>query len=86
MVADITNPSGIFEQIRVPVPGCIVVFGAGPKIGHVGLVTEVSDGKMKKVIHCSSGNDKNFKDSIQETSPAVFNRADTVWGRYTDVI
>ena len=37
---------------------------------------------MEKVIHCSSGNDKKFKDSIQETTPEVFNRADTVFGRF----
>jgi hypothetical protein len=86
MVEDINSSSGIFDKLHTPVPGCIVVFGAGPKIGHVGLVSEVADGKMKKVIHCSSGNDKNFKDSIQETSPAVFNRADTVWGKFTGII
>ncbi len=85
MVEDINSQAGIFERITTPEIGCIVVYGAGPKIGHVGMVSEVGNGEMKKVIHCSAGNDKKFKDAIQETSPAVFNRADAVWGRFTMV-
>ena len=86
MVADVNSPSGIFEKINTPEVGCIVVYGAGAQIGHVGFVSEVTNGKMTKVIHCSSGNDKKFSDSIQETSPAVFNRADALWGRFVQVI
>jgi LysM repeat protein len=82
MVADINSQVGIFERLVVPEVGCIVVYGAGNKIGHVGIVSETQSGKMKKVIHCSAGNDRKFKDAIQETSPAVFNRADTLWGRF----
>lgn len=82
IVADINSNAGIFEKIRTPEPGCIVVYGAGSKIGHTGIVSKVSNGLMEKVIHCSSGNDKKFKDSIQETTPEVFNRADTVFGRF----
>lgn len=82
MVADVNSSAGIFERITTPEPGCIVVFGAGNAIGHVGLVSKVSNGQMDKVIHCSSGNDRNFNDSIQETGPQIFNRPDTVWGRY----
>ena len=63
-----------------------MVYGAGNKIGHVGIVSEVKNGKMTKVIHCSSGNDKKYNDSIQETSPTVFNRPDILWGRFTDLI
>ncbi|WP_276482658.1 LysM peptidoglycan-binding domain-containing protein [Paraflavitalea pollutisoli] len=86
MEADVKSSSGIFEGLNTPEPGCIVVFGAGNAIGHVGLVSEVANGKMKKVIHCSSGNDANFRDSIQETGPAVFNRADALWGRFAGVV
>ena len=82
MVADINSNAGIFEKITTPEPGCIVVYGAGAKIGHTGIVSKVVNGTMDKVIHCSSGNDKKFKDSIQETSPDIFNRADTVFGRF----
>jgi murein DD-endopeptidase MepM/ murein hydrolase activator NlpD len=82
MVADVRSDAGIFEKLNVPEVGCIVVYGAGAAIGHVGLVSEVTNGKMKKVIHCSSGNDSKFSDSIQETAPAVFDRADALWGRF----
>ena len=86
MEADIKDSAGIFERLTTPEPGCIVVFGAGNKIGHVGIVSEVASGKMAKVIHCSSGNDRNFQDSIQETAPTVFNRADALWGKFTQVV
>lgn len=82
MVEDIKSSTGIFERLDTPELGCIVVYGAGAKIGHVGLVSEVKQGKMTKVIHCSKGNDTKFHDAIQETSPRVFERADTVWGRF----
>ena len=86
IVSDVESPSGIFEKISTPEPGCIVVYGAGRAIGHVGIVSEVKAGVMKRVIHCSSGNSRNFGTAIQETSPVVFNRADTVWGRFSGVL
>lgn len=86
MEADIKSVSGIFNKIDTPEVGCIAVFGAGNKIGHVGIVSEVKNGKMTKVIHCSSGNDKKFNDSIQETSPSIFNRPDILWGKFSDLI
>jgi LysM repeat protein len=83
MEADVNSPTGIFERLQRPEPGCIVVYGAGPKlIGHVGLVSEVANSAMKKVIHCSSGNSKTFRAAIQETTPTVFNRPDAIWGRF----
>jgi hypothetical protein len=82
MVEDINSSTGIFERLTVPSVGCIVVYGAGKKIGHVGIVSEVQNNLMKKVIHCSSGNSSKFNAAIQETSPSVFNRPDSVWGRF----
>lgn len=86
MEADINSRSGIFEKLTTPEVGCIVVYGAGSQIGHIGFVSEVANGKMTKVIHCSSGNDRKFNDSIQETAPTIFNRADALWGRYTQTL
>ena len=83
--ADILSSTGIFELLQKPEPGCIVVYGAGKQIGHVGIVSEVLDGKMKKVIHCSKGNYTTYKDAIRETEPTVFNRKDVLWGRYCEV-
>jgi murein DD-endopeptidase MepM/ murein hydrolase activator NlpD len=85
MVEDINSQAGIFEKLNIPEVGCIVVYGAGSKIGHVGIVSEVVNGKMTKVIHCSAGNSAKFNDSIQETAPNVFNRADALWGRFAQV-
>jgi hypothetical protein len=83
MEDDILSNAGIFRQLSVPEPGCIIVYGAGPKkIGHVGLVSEVEDGEILKVIHCSVGNDNRFQDSIQETDGTVFNRSDVKFGWY----
>lgn len=83
MVADVNSQAGIFEKLAIPEVGCIVVYGAGAAIGHVGLVSDVENGHMKQVIHCSSGNDAHFNDAIQETGPAVFDRADALWGKFT---
>ena len=82
MEDDVHRSSGIFEKLQFPEPGCIVVYGSGKKIGHVGLVSEVSENVMKRVIHCSRGNSNKFHSAIQETAPTVFNRADAVWGRF----
>lgn len=82
MVDDVNSTTGIFERLAIPEVGCIVVFGAGNKIGHVGIVSQVSNGGMSKVIHCSSGNQARLGYAIEETAPTVFNRADTVWGRF----
>ena len=82
MVDDVRKSSGIFEQLQYPEPGCIVVYGAGRLIGHVGLVSEVSENKMNNVIHCSSGNSKRYSAAIQETVPTVFDRVDALWGRF----
>lgn len=83
MVDDVNSNSGIFDRLALPEPGCIVVYGAGKAIGHVGLVSDVSDGEMVSVIHCSSGNDRRFGDAIKETSPDVFMRPDALWGKFT---
>jgi LysM repeat protein len=83
MEADIKSNAGIFDRLDKPEAGCIVVYGAMGKIGHVGIVSEVKTGRMSKVIHCSSGNAKRFNHhSIQETLPTVFERPDSVWGRF----
>lgn len=82
MVADIESTAGIFERLNRPESGCIVVYGAGPRIGHVGIVSEVKNGSMKKVIHCSAGNSRRHNASIQETAPTIFNRPEVMWGRF----
>jgi LysM repeat protein len=83
MVKDINSTTGIFEKLNTPEPGCIVVYGGSKgRYGHVGLVSEVVNGEISRVIHCSHGNYQQFHDAIQETNAHVFNRPDAVFGRF----
>lgn len=69
---------GLFSKINDPVPGCVIVFpttwkeGRARPAGHCGIVTQISGGKVKKVVHCSSGNFRAMGDAVQETDPGVF--------------
>jgi hypothetical protein len=74
----VREKTGFFEQIPAPLPGCVVVYpsalltgGAGPKIGHVGVVSQVTSTGWR-TVHCSSGNFKSTGDAIRETGPNVF--------------
>lgn len=54
---DATGPQILFRQIPAPVPGCLNVYpDTDSSEGHVGLVTEVRNGKVKG-IDCSSSQD-----------------------------
>ena len=71
--------TGCFTEIDEPKPGCIAVYPAewiskiaGPEIGHIGIVTEVTDFANWKIIHCSSGNYRGFQDAIRETENNSF--------------
>jgi hypothetical protein len=66
---DVNSPNGIFTKLDAPKVGAIAVYGdSGGSQGHIGLITEVSGGKVKKVIHCSLSAWNNQKDAIQENS------------------
>jgi len=84
MVLDIKSQAGIFDKLDIPEVGCIAVYGRRKEgqFGHVGIVSEVENGIMKKVIHCSKGNDNPVGNSIQETSAKVFNASDVFLGRF----
>lgn len=82
------EPTGIFISTDTPVPGDVIVYPAlwcahavgvelksGPRIGHVGIVSEVyPTGRPSKVIHCSAGNQRRFGYAIAETDTDVFDR------------
>lgn len=51
-------------------PGDLLVYGAGPRIGHVGIVSESDDAGPVKVIHCSSSG----RVAVKETGPEIFDR------------
>src|SRR5262245_26298751 len=78
--------TGFFEQIDAPKPGAIVVFPgkatsdvAGPKIGHIGVITSVAANGTFRVVHCSAGNFRQTGDAIRETAPTMFTPASTVF-------
>ena len=81
--------TGFFQKIDAARPGSLVVFPStgtsgvsGPKIGHIGVVTEMLSDGSYRVVHCSNGNFKRTGDAIQETDSAVFKPSSTifVWG------
>lgn len=86
MVRDSNDSTGFFSKLNVPKVGCLIVFPSVQptiKVGHVGIVTEVSGtGQVTKVIHCSKGNFNTYKDAICETAPTVFNRPQTIYSWY----
>jgi len=85
IVHDANVATGFFTKLDTPKRGCLIVYpsskSTGVKIGHVGIVTEVSGGKATKVIHCSSGNSKRG-DAIAETGPEVWNKPITIYAWY----
>lgn len=68
---------GLFDPVEAADcrPGDIIVYpDQGRKQGHMGIVTQVTNGRADKVIHCSSGNFRRHGDAILETDTAVFDR------------
>jgi CHAP domain len=61
----------LFSTERQPRPGCLAVYPDGviAEQGHVALVTEVEDGVVQRVIHCSSVNTRLGGEAILETEP-----------------
>jgi hypothetical protein len=51
-------------------PGDLVVYGAGPRVGHVGLVSACDATGPSRVIHCQS----RGRVAVVETGPQVFVR------------
>jgi len=46
--------------------------GKIPKIGHVGIVSEVTENEPTQIIHCSAGNERKLGYAIAETPPVAF--------------
>jgi len=64
--------AGLFSQIPIHEmnAGDLLVYPDNSGMqGHIGLVVQLNN---TLVIHCSSGNFKNFGDAIRISSPAVF--------------
>ncbi len=82
IVHDANQPTGFFSKLDDPKVGCLVVFPSKrPRrpYGHIGIVTEVSKGEVKRVIHCSLENYRKYKDAVRETPPTVFRVPDAIF-------
>ena len=67
--------AGLFTQILLKdaVAGDLLVYpDSGGSQGHISIINQVDNNMPTFIIHCSSGNFKNFNDAIRITSPAVF--------------
>lgn len=61
----------LFRTEHAPRPGCLVVYPDRviAAQGHVALVTEVDDGAVRRIMHCSSVNARLTGEAIFETEP-----------------
>jgi hypothetical protein len=77
MFADCGDSAGLFRVVDGPQVGCIIVYPDGAlgkrKQGHVGIVTQVEQGSVKAIIHCSAGN-FNKGDAIAENLDATWQK------------
>ncbi|MFN8525306.1 MAG: glucosaminidase domain-containing protein [Chloroflexota bacterium] len=75
IVNDVRTTTGFFRPLETSRVGALMVYPSrqpSRPYGHVGIVTEVADGSVARVIHCSSTNYARFGDAIAETGPEVF--------------
>jgi cell wall-associated NlpC family hydrolase len=76
LVKDAQSPWGDFDLVKWSdaKPGMIVVYGDSPpparRQGHVGVVATVGPNGPRTFVHCSTGNERKFGDSIYETQSA----------------
>src|ERR1051325_500855 len=80
---DAEKGGGLFTKVETPQPGDIIVWpDGGGHQGHIGIVSEVADGKAAKVIHCSKGNDNKYNLAIHETDADIFHDHDAKTVRF----
>lgn len=83
LVRNAKSGKGPFQLAETPRPGDGIVYGdASGKQGHVGVVSEVVEGKATKVIHCSTGNQRAFGKAIAETDAGIFHRNNAIYVRF----
>jgi CHAP domain len=89
IVHDADTSTGFFYKIDSPKVGAIVVYPSRKpdrKYGHVGIVTEINQDKISKVIHCSSTNYKDLGDAISETDAGVFTDKGAIFAWYNGFV
>lgn len=86
---------GRWDIIERPIPGCVVVFGNGPDVGHCGIwvwnhprFNGSAAGFGESLVgHCSLGNHRKYGRAIMVTSAAAFyHPGDTVFAVWRGVM
>jgi hypothetical protein len=73
IVRDAFHDKKLFVAMNDRQPGYLLVYpDANGRQGHVGVISEVVNSKVTKVIHCSTGNERKSGRAIAETDPSVF--------------
>ena len=88
IVHDASRPTGYFERLELPLPGCVIVYpkkGSSKAYGHIGIVTSVAGASPSNVIHCSAGNYRTTKSAIQETGSEDFKLPTTIYAWYEGI-
>lgn len=87
IVRDARDVRGMFTEIpeALAMPGDLIVFGKGPgrRYGHVGVISQMGERRVARVIHCSPSNESKGLSAIAETSPEVFRRYNAIIACYS---
>lgn len=72
MVKDAKTKDGLFTEFVFATPGMLICYGdTNTGQGHVGVITETAEGRVTKIIHCSSGASKRTGRAIAEGGPEL---------------
>jgi len=72
---DALSPYGFASMVafRDARPADVLVFpDEAGRQGHIGIISNVAEGGVRRVIHCSLGNWNLYHDAIQETGAEIF--------------
>lgn len=83
---DAQATTGILRQLSAPVPGAIAVYpDSNGREGHIGIVTQVRDGRPTHIIHCASSHPA--RRAVQENAGTPFiNNRNTIYAWYDGIL
>lgn len=87
IVRDARDVRGMFSECpeALALPGDLMVFGKGQgrSYGHVGVISQMRDRRVWKIIHCSPSNEGKGLSAIAETSADVFRKYNAIIACYS---
>lgn len=83
---DAQATTGILRQLSAPVPGAIAVYpDSNGHEGHIGIVTQVQDGRATQIIHCASSH--TAPKAVRENAGTAFtNNSRTIYAWYEAIL